>query len=105
MGEWGWVLCLLPVTVIRCILELPGEIRSFPGSRCNGELPVVCLLTCAPCPGRGRGICQSSLEDEPAKPLCVLPSLTGFVYAVDCSGGILQGVCSCGTQMLSFLPM
>lgn len=47
--------CSLPVTVIRCILELPGEIRSFPGSRCNGELPVVCLLTCAPLAGKGEG--------------------------------------------------
>lgn len=63
--------CLLPVTVIRCILELPGEIRSFPGSRCNGELPVVCLLTCAPWLGRGRGrtaraVQQGFSEDEPA---------------------------------------
>lgn len=47
--------CSLPVTVIRCILELPGEIRSFPGSRCNGEVPAVWLLTCAPLAGKGEG--------------------------------------------------
>jgi len=67
---------LLPVTIIRCILELPGKIRIFPGSLCNGELPEVCLLTCAPLAGQEEGeptvwggggeIQPGSWEDEPA---------------------------------------
>lgn len=70
MGGGGGPLWL-PVTVIRCILELPGEIRSFPGSRCNGELPVVCLLPCVPLAGEGEGrraraVPQGFSEDEPA---------------------------------------
>lgn len=34
-----WGLCWLPVMVIRCVLEPPGEIRSFPGSRCKRRTP------------------------------------------------------------------
>lgn len=54
----------VPVTVIRYILELPGEIRSFPGSRCN--LPPD---LCSPAlEGGGQvhnvWVWQSSLEDK-----------------------------------------
>lgn len=56
-----WGLCWLPVMVIRCVLEPPGEIRSFPGSRCKRRTP--CGLP--PDPGRGRaqrgmGICLAA---------------------------------------------